>query len=70
MPISSSTTNDIPVDEIQVLSSEVIVLEDSVGDDIPETEPMSTYSKFCQAITGRTPQNIKLLISKKVHKSS
>ena len=43
MPISSSTADDISADEIHVLSSEEIVIEESVGDDAAETEQGSTY---------------------------
>ena len=43
MPMSSSVTDDVSADEICILSSEGIVIEDSVGDDAAETEQRSTY---------------------------
>ena len=70
MSRSGSTTNDFSADEIQVVSSQKILLEDGVGDDIPEAEPNSTYSKFCQAITTNTSQNTKQQLLKKADKSS
>ena len=43
IPMSSSISDDISADEIRVLPSEDIVMEDRVGDDVAETEQMSTY---------------------------
>ena len=43
MPMSSSITDDISTEDICVLSSEEIVIEESVGAAAAETEQRSTY---------------------------
>ena len=70
MPIPGSITDDIPADEIRVLSSEEIVIEDSVGDAAAETEQRSTYLKFQQAISTITKPDIIARFLKKVDRSS
>ena len=43
MPISGNIPDDISADEIRVVSSEEIVIEEGVGDDTAEAEQRSTY---------------------------
>ena len=45
MPIFGNIANDVSPDDIQVVSSDDIVIEHSVGDDIAKTKETLVHSK-------------------------
>ena len=69
-PNTDSVTNDISADEVQILSSEEMFIEDIVGDDVTKAEQKSTYLKFCQGISNITKPDVKALFLKKADKNS
>ena len=69
-PMSGSITKDDCTDDIQVLSSEVIVMEDSGGDDVARAELKLTQPKFLRKM-GTVPKiSIKPLPQRNSDKTS
>ena len=68
--MSGSVTNDVSTDDIQVVSSEWIVVEDGVEDDVAENEQMLVQSKFLQTMGSAANLDAKSLFQKKADKAS
>ena len=65
-----SVKNYASAEDIQVLSSELIVIEDSVEDDVPTGEQKLPQSKFLKTVDTVANLGIKPLFQRKADKTS
>ena len=69
-PMSGSITSDVCTDDIQVLSSEVIVIDATAEDDVNNTEQMLSESKNFQTMGTAANIGLKTLFQKKADKAT
>ena len=70
MPMSGRITSDSCPDDIQVLSSELIVVEDSLEDDVARTGQKLAQSKFLQTMETAANLGVKTLFRRKADKTN